>query len=66
MMDRIPFEEWALKGIDPALAPRPLRALLENDKTKAEVDPAGRPVKVDPDEGLGNSYAHMVRLPPLS
>jgi hypothetical protein len=24
-MDRIDFEEWALKGIDPALAPRPFR-----------------------------------------
>jgi Mitochondrial K+-H+ exchange-related len=24
-MDRIDFEEWALKGLDPALAPRPFR-----------------------------------------
>lgn len=59
MMDRIPFEEWALKSIDPALAPRPLRQLLESDKGKAKAED-GRPIKLDPDEGLGNRYSHMV------
>lgn len=58
MMDRIPFEEWALKSIDPALAPKPLRTLLEKEKGKAKADPAA---KVDPLAGLGNDWAHAVR-----
>jgi hypothetical protein len=34
-MDRIDFEEWALKGIDPALAPRPFRRRKQPEEDTA-------------------------------
>lgn len=42
LMDKIEFEEWSLKAIDPALSPKPWAAIakgvegVQEDKTRRE------------------------------
>ncbi|BGP20607.1 hypothetical protein JCM10213_007141 [Rhodosporidiobolus nylandii] len=47
LMDKIEYEEWALKAIDPALAPRPLSASLSSSSSSSSSPSPSRKPKPD-------------------
>lgn len=56
-MDRIEYEEWALKGIDPALGPTPWSKVVEKKGAKeGKVSTSSRSRATDGDFGPGERF----------